>query len=1031
MAFRWCQAKVLASLVALAGLFVTYVYWHNEERESEALRHHAFDGVVDQIVVNIQRKLTNFELILNGAKGFQKSAQVVSRDSYREYYEAIQAEMAVSGLQAIAFVKYVPNSELNQHIADVRGGGVLDYGVRPVAERSFYAPITLIEPLSDRNLNVPGFDAASNPSALRALEQARDSGQMAISGKLTLVQDEGSVQPAVVMYVPIYKSRVPIDTEVNRQRALTGWVSGPFRVGDMISSLKQLLPEDVTLDLYENEPMSPATRLFAGVPTGTTANKLTSIRHLDIGDTERRWTLVVRTLPSFEARFFNPRGHWLVAVTGLGISLLLGWLAWLLTTGRERALALADEMTHELRVVQSDLEATLDAIPDLLFELSLNGRYFKYRTQKTDRLAAPPEVFLGKLISEVLPAEATQSCMSALQEANSIGFSFGKQIRIPIGDQCRWFELSVARKNTAVLDDPRFIMISRDITERKEADQQLQLNAQVFNLGRDGIIITDERNHIISVNQAFTVITGYQGAEVIGKSPSFLQSDRQDHTFYDAMWQAIHTQGYWQGEIWNQRKNGDIYPEWLSISAVKDSTGAIVKHIGILSDLTESKAAQERIEYLDRYDKLTQLPNHEILFDRTNLALATAKRMGKCVAMLFLDIDRFQNINDSLGRTVGDQVLMTLADRLSSTLQTDDTVCRQGGDEFIVLCPATDANGAAHVADRILRRLKEPIVVSDGQELRLTASIGIAIYPENGGDYDKLIQRAGAALLQSKQNGRDGFKFFTEQMQGQAHEILIIENQLRQALSKNEFLLHYQPQVDAVSGQMIGAEALIRWNHAEWGLVPPARFIPVAESSGQIMEIGDWVLRTVIEQIATWQRAGLAVVPVAVNLSALQFHQESLCETISTALRNSNLSPSLLELELTEGIAMANSNFTTAQISHLHELGITLSIDDFGTGYSSLSYLTRYKIDKLKIDQSFVRELKNDSDNSAIVCAIINMAHGLGFKTIAEGVETQVQLDYLCSQGCDEIQGFYFSQPVPAEQFAEILRDGGLCLGPR
>lgn len=1017
--------KVLC--VTLAGLCVTYFYWHNEELETQALRQHVFDGVTDQVAANIQRKLSNFELILNGVKGLQKSTSIVRPDDYREYYQAIQTEIAKSGIQGIALVHHVPKSELTQHISDVRGSGVPGYSVRPVVDRSFYAPISLIEPFTGRNLSVPGFDVASNPNALRAIERARDTGQMVVSGKLTLAQDEGLARPAVVMYVPIFKSHMPLDSAEKRQSALTGWVSGPFRVGDMISSLQQQLPEDVALDIYESDSMSPQTQLFGGVATSAAASAegLTSKRHLDIGDKERRWTLAVRTLPAFEMRFDNSRGHWLVAVTGLGISLLLGWIAWLLTTGRERALALANDMTQELRVVQSDLEATLDAVPDILFELGLDGRYFKYRTLKTDHLAAPPEVFLGKLISEVLPSEAAHVCMTALQEANSSGFSFGKQICLPIGNQTHWFELSVARKSAVAHDEPRFIMLSRDITERKETQKQLQLNAQVFNLGRDGIIITDENNHIISVNQAFTVITGYETAEVIGKSPRFLRSGRQDQTFYDAMWHAIHSQGHWQGEIWSQRKDGEIYPEWLSISAVTDATGVITKHIGILSDLTESKAAQERIDYLDRYDKLTQLPNHEILFDRTNLALATAKRMDQSVAMLFLDIDRFQNINDSLGRAAGDQVIKTFAGRLTSILQSDDTVCRQGGDEFIVLCPNTDTDGAAHIADRILRKMKEPVVLGDGEELRLTASIGIAIYPENGNDFDKLIQRAGAALLQSKQNGRNGFKFFTEQMQGHAHEILIIENQLRQALPKNEFVLHYQPQVDAASGRIIGAEALIRWNHAEWGLVSPARFIPVAESSGQIMEIGDWVLHTVIEQIASWQRDGLAVVPVAVNLSAIQFHQASLCETISTALGNSNLSPSLLELELTEGIAMANSSFTADQISRLHDMGITMSIDDFGTGYSSLSYLTRYKIDKLKIDQSFVRDLKNASDDSAIVCAIINMAHGLGFKTIAEGVETQVQLDYLRTHGCDEFQGYFFSRPIPAEKFADVLRKGG------
>jgi EAL domain-containing protein (putative c-di-GMP-specific phosphodiesterase class I) len=340
----------------------------------------------------------------------------------------------------------------------------------------------------------------------------------------------------------------------------------------------------------------------------------------------------------------------------------------------------------------------------------------------------------------------------------------------------------------------------------------------------------------------------------------------------------------------------------------------------------------------------------------------------------------------------------------------------------MVLLPQTDAQGAAHVASRMLALMREPVMLSTGQEINLTGSIGIAIYPDNGHDLDRLSQCADAALLQAKQDGRNNFKFFTEQMHERAREALLLENQLRRALTNGELLLHYQPQVDAVSSRIMGAEALIRWQHPQRGLVSPLRFIPVAESSGQILQIGEWVLRSAMQQVADWQAAGLAVVPVAVNLSALQFRQATLCDTVSEALSASGVSPALLELELTESIAMEDSSFTLDQISRLHAMGITLSIDDFGTGYSSLSYLKRYQIDKLKIDQSFVRDLDNGADDGSLVRAIINMAHGMGFKTIAEGVETQAQLDCLRADGCDEIQGYFFSRPVPAEAFAQLLR---------
>ncbi|MCF8168269.1 MAG: EAL domain-containing protein, partial [Rhodoferax sp.] len=661
-------------------------------------------------------------------------------------------------------------------------------------------------------------------------------------------------------------------------------------------------------------------------------------------------------------------------------------------------------------------------LPDVLFEFDLSGRYQQYHTSRANLLAAPPEVFSGKLLAEVLPEKASTICLDALQEAHAKGLSTGRQIELPFAEGPRWFELSVARKESADARDPRFIMISRDITERKQAENHLLLVGQVFKSSHEGIFITDANNRILSANQAFCTITGYLESELVGQDPRILRSGRQDRAFYVAMWREIQHTGNWEGEIWNQRKNGQIYPEWLSISAVKDTDGHIFQYIGILRDLTDSKAAQEQIEFLANYDPLTQLPNHKLLQDRTRLALATAKRTGTQVVMMFVDIDRFQSINDSLGRPVGDQILQTLATRLTANLQSDDTVCRQGSDEFVLLLPNTHANAAAHVASRLLALIQEPVPLDAGNEVSLTACIGIAIFPDNGSDFQTLSQCADAALLQAKRDGRDSFKFFTEQIQTDAKESLLVESHLRRALSRGEFVLYYQPQVDALSQQIIGAEALIRWQHPEWGLVSPARFISIAETSGQILAIGNWVMHTAAQQIAAWQRDGLPLVPVAVNLSALQFHQTGLCESVAAVLADSGLKPELLELELTESVAMEDSRFTLDQIGKLHAMGLKLSIDDFGTGYSSLSYLKRYQIDKLKIDQSFVRDLDLEQDDGAIVRAIVQMAHGLGFKTIAEGVETQHQIDFLRAQGCDELQGYFFGRPMPAEAFAQLLR---------
>lgn len=1026
MSTHWQPNKLVAPLVTLTMLGVTAGYWANEESELLAKRQQVFQEAANLVTQNIDQSISNINVVLRGVKGLYESSSEVTRSDFRQYYKSLELEHIRHSLQGLAIAVRVSQAHKPRHLAEMNSLGISDYRIKPEGERAQYAPIVLIEPFEGSNVKALGFDVTSNPGSLDALERARDTGEMALTGRIKLVQDDTDALSAVVMYVPIYAKDGRIGTQEGRREALVGWVSGPFHIHNLLRSMEQQIPDDVGFDIYEGEAALPGAQLVgwktaSGVTDPTSELNIT--RTLEMGG--KRWTLVFRTLPAFENNFNNTHEHSLIALMGIALSFLLGWLSWLLLTGRERAVVLASKMTQELRQTQAELEATLDAVPDVLFEVDLAGRYHAFRTSRLNLLAVPPEMFLGKLISEVLPAQASLISRDALQEANANGFSIGQQIEIPIGGELHWFELSIARKNDIGAGEPRFIVISRDITERKKSEEQLRLGAQMFTSSRDGIVITDARNRVLSVNPAFTTITGYSEAETIGRSPGFLKSGRHDQAFYAAMWQDIQTDGYWQGELWNKRKNGVIYPEWLSISAVKDASGSIASYIGILSDLTDRKADQERIAYLDHYDKLTQLPNSDLLFDRAALALATAKRTSGRVSMLFLDIDRFQYINDSLGRSVGDQVLRTIATRLVRNLQADDTVCRHSADEFILLLPNTSAHGAAHAASRMLAIIKEPVVLDSGQELRLTASVGAAIYPDNGTDIEKLTQCAGAALKQAKLNGRDNFKFFTEQMHGQVNDILLIENQLRQALSKGELLLYYQPQVDALTCRMIGAEALIRWQHPEWGLVLPSRFIPIAENSGQILAIGDWVLRTAVQQVASWQREGLPVVPVAVNLSALQFHQSTLCETVGAALQNCQLSPALLELELTERIAMEDSSLAVEQIRKLHAMGVTLSIDDFGTGYSSLSYLKLYQIDKLKIDQSFVRELGHDDNDGAIVRAIINMSHGLGFRTIAEGVETQFQLDYLRAQGCDEIQGYLFGHPVPAEEFASLLRKAG------
>jgi diguanylate cyclase (GGDEF)-like protein/PAS domain S-box-containing protein len=677
--------------------------------------------------------------------------------------------------------------------------------------------------------------------------------------------------------------------------------------------------------------------------------------------------------------------------------------------------------TAALQTTTTELQATLAALPDLLLKVDLEGHCWDAHAPCRGQLVAPPEKLIGKPIAAVFPPHVVEIFMTALREANRGGRWVSQRFEMPLYGVMASFELYVSRKKTIAPAAPRFIVLFRDVTARRRAEQLLQLQAKVFEYTREGIIITDENNSTVAVNRAFSVITGYEAGEVIGKVSGQLASGKGDGTLDELMWHDIACLGYWQGEVTGHRKSGEVFPEWLSISVVQEDD-RIVQHIGILSDLSAHRAAEERIRFLCNFDSLTRLPNRELLRDRTQVALAGAERTNTGVALMCIDLDRFKVINDSLGHVVGDHVLQELAERLSGHLHADVTLSHQGGDEFVVLLPNTDVDAAAHIAGQILAIIAQPFVIG-GQHLTVTATIGIAEFPQDGGNFEQLAQSADSALYRAKSGGGNAFQFFTRKIQEQAQELLQLENELRGALERDEFVLHYQPQVDAKTAKIIGAEALIRWQHPKRGILPPGHFIPIAEESGLMIDIGGWVLRTAVRQVADWHAEGLPIVPIAVNVSVSQFRQDALYETVAQSLALSRVDPAMLELEMTEAGAMENSERTINVLEKLRALGVMLSIDDFGTGHSSLSYLKRFRVDKLKIDQSFVRDLGQDAEDAAIVTAIIGIARGLGVTTVAEGVETQQQLDFLREKLCDQYQGYLFSKPLPAESFALLLRN--------
>ena len=555
------------------------------------------------------------------------------------------------------------------------------------------------------------------------------------------------------------------------------------------------------------------------------------------------------------------------------------------------------------------------------------------------------------------------------------------------------------------------IWVYADITERKQAEEKLRLSATVLEQIADGVMVVDVQGRVVAVNPAFTQITGYTEEEALGQPYTLARSSRHDQEFYNGLWRELQESGYWRGELWNLRRNGELYLEWLTLSAVRDNNGARTHYVGVFSDITKVRESQEQLDHMAHHDPLTQLPNRLLFHDRLQHALQRASRDHEQLALLFIDLDRFKNVNDTLGHHTGDELLKQVARALTSKLREGDTLARLGGDEFIVLLENIGgAPGAAHVAEKLVALFEQPFMVAD-YELFVTASVGIAMYPNDAPDVNLLIRNADVAMYQAKARGRNGYQFYAPSMSGEGVERLRMETLLRRAIEKGEIFLHYQPQVEIDSGRLVGVEALVRWQNPELGSVPPARFIPLAEDMGLINQLGEWVLGDACRQMVRWDEAGFAVPKVAVNLSARQFERGSIVSTVGEVLKETGLAPERLQLEVTETVIM-NTGDALAFINGLHEIGVGLAIDDFGTGYSSLAYLKQLPVQTLKIDRSFIKDISTDANDEAIAIAIIQLGKSLNLSVVAEGVETDDQAAFLLRHGCTLAQGYFYSKPV-------------------
>ena len=706
----------------------------------------------------------------------------------------------------------------------------------------------------------------------------------------------------------------------------------------------------------------------------------------------------------------------------------------------------AEEARHPIRVVgatrdvterkqaetallqtEANLHAMLDNSPYLTWLKDPAGRYLTINKVFANYLhLEDPRQAVGKTDLDLQPKELAEKyladdaeVMVSLKQKHVEESAFD-------GNMTHWvetFKTPIVDKNGQVLGTVGF---ARDISERKQAEAELRIAAAAFE-SQESLMITDADNVIMRVNSAFTENTGYTAEEVVGQTPSMLKSGRHNADFYRTMWKSILSTGAWQGEVWDKRKNGELFPAWLSISAVKRGDGGVTHYVGSYIDITERKAAEEKINLLAFYDPLTQLPNRRLLFDRLKLALISSARSKKKCALLFIDLDNFKILNDTLGHDVGDLLLQQVAQRLVPCVREGDTVARLGGDEFVVILE--DLSEHSHeaaaqtksIGEKIITALNQPYQLATHEHLS-TSSIGVVLFSGHEQEADELFKQVDIAMYQAKKSGRNTLCFFDPQMQNTINARAVLEGELRKAIENQQFQLHYQIQVDLMR-RPLGAEALIRWLHPERGLVLPEQFIALAEETGLILPIGKWVLETACAQLKTWQQEALTRdLILAVNVSARQFHQADFVAQVHTAVRSHAINPWQLKLERTESMLLENIEDTIATMNALKAIGVQFSLDDFGSGYSSLQYLKRLPLNQLKIDQSFIRNIAADNGDKAVVLAIIAMAQSMNLDVIAEGVETNMQRQLLLGKGCTHYQGYLFGRPAPIDEFEAQLK---------
>lgn len=931
---------VLAGLMLLASATLTWFLWQAARSEAAEIHRNAFQASASELTHRLEQRMATYEQVLRGAQGLFLASEDVTRREFSEYVRALRLDENYPGMQGLGLAEVIAPENMPAHVDGVRREGFPNYMVWPGGNRALYTSITRIEPFNEMNRRALGFDMFAEPVRRVAMEQARDMGRAAITAKVRLVQEiDGVQEPAMVMYLPLYRQWMPTRTLEQRRDSFSGWVYAPFRMNDLMSALGTA-HGDVDIRLFDGQSVAEENKLYdsdGGRPEREPLMR--SVEHLKIAG--RAWTIQVDSRPESESIVTSGKPVY-IATAGMVGSLLLSSLIFLLASGRARAVRLAHEMTLELRRARDELEARVQ--------------------ERTADLRATNQA------------------------------------------------------------------LNRQIMERRKVESDLLSSrerlASVFDAVTDGLLVQSRAGTLIELNRAAESILGITAAQMAGghSLSDFMRVIHEDGSEFvrdkhPAMVSVATGQPQRDVVMGLERRDGSHV--WVSVNTelLFDRDGEVDLVVSNFSDITDKKASEELIWHQANYDALTGLPNRRLFQEHLEMEMKKSNRSGLPLALMFLDLDRFKDVNDTLGHDVGDVLLREAASRLRSCVRASDTVARLGGDEFtIILSELESLAHIAVVAQNILHRMSEPFQLGI-ESAYVSASVGITLYPQDARDIDTLLKNADQAMYSAKNQGRNRYRYFTESMQQATQARMWMANELRSALARNEFELFYQPIVELETGWVGKAEALIRWRHPQRGYIPPAVFIPIAEETGLIVEIGEWVFREVASQVMHWRDEHKRIYQVSINRSPVQFRTRSGGDSWTEFLRKLGLPGQSIAVEITEGLLLEPNAMVVDQLAELREAGVQVSLDDFGTGYSALSYLKKFDIDSLKIDQSFVRNLQANSDDMALCEAIIVMAHKLNIKVIAEGVETEEQRNLLAGVGCDFAQGYLFSRPVPAAQF--------------